>query len=196
MQCPSCHSSYWRSPVRRDPRGGLNRFVNLFSILNRMRDEGVIRDWVLFGAVAFLYYEEWRPTRDTDVVVAVGAEADYDQLVRPYLRTFGPERPEGVFTILGLPLQVIPHTDSEMFPGMVRDARLDTVSGERVKIASPEYLVVSALARFSARDIERAVQLLPLLDGRKLLSLVRRHDADGRLRKNLNTLRRRAGFSL
>ena len=102
----------------------------------------------------------------------------------------------GVFSVYGLSLQVIPHTDSPLLAGMFADARQESVGGEPVKIASPEHLAVAALTRFRYRDAERVVLLLPILDRKKFLALVRRYDADGRLRRNLNILRRGAGFSL
>ena len=168
----------------------ISTYSTIFSILNQMKREGVITDWVLFGSVAFIYYDEVILTRDIDVIVGCNVD-EYDNRVRPYLRSLGRELQSGNFEIGGRLLQVIPSVDGAIWQAMLESAHVDDVNGEPVKIASPELLIVAALKRFDyAKDFQRVVRLHPLADKSLLIRLLKELDTDGKAKKNYGRIRR------
>ncbi len=172
------------------PDEHLSTFSTMFSILNKMKQDQVIADWVLFGSVAFIYYDEVILTRDMDVIVDCSVD-DYDNRVRPYLRSFGNELQPGNFEIGGRILQIIPSVDGAIWQDMLESAHNDEVAGEPIKIASPELLIVAALKRFDyAKDFPRIIRLHPLADKETLLQLIKEHDSDGKTKKNYGRIRR------
>lgn len=51
----------------------MERFRDAIQVLNSMRDEGVIEDYALAGAMAILFWTEPVPTFDLDVLVFLPA---------------------------------------------------------------------------------------------------------------------------
>ena len=134
------------------------------TVLNAMRDAGVILDYALFGAVAQMRYTEPVATFDAAVLVAVPSPERLDVL-RPlydFCARLG-WQPEGEAIRVGTwPVQFIP-----VFSPLTREALelAETADFEGVpfRVVSARHLVVIALSVGRPKDF---VRILALLDAK------------------------------
>jgi hypothetical protein len=133
----------------------------LATLLNAMREAGVILDYALFGATAQMRYTEPVATFDADVLVAVPSPERLDVL-RP-LYDFCARQgwlPEGEAVRVGSwPVQFIP-----VFSPLTRQALelAETAEFEGVpfRVVSARYLAAIALSVGRAKDHARILALL------------------------------------
>ena len=162
--------------------------IDSIRVLNNLKRRRVIRDYVLIGGVAATAYMEPVFTEDLDVVVMVDTDEEYLQLFQAV--SDYSEGMEGMHHILGeVPVQFFPTTIKPLYGDALRTARQVRVGNLRVKVASPEHLVLLALEAFRERDRFRIAALLPLTDTSILDELTRRFDETGTLTRRLDTLR-------
>ncbi|MBM3934340.1 MAG: hypothetical protein FJ319_08575 [SAR202 cluster bacterium] len=158
--------------------------------MNRLRDDGIIKDWAIFGSVAFLYHGELVITRDVDVVVECSV-SEYEGTLLPILRQYGREDPPGVFDLRTKKLQVIPTADKKLYPELVERAVTATVDDVPVRVAVPEHLIIEALDRWDSRKLDpmRVVSLYPKANRKYLYQLIKKYEKeDRRLIKNIKSL--------
>lgn len=195
VQCPACHSSWWNRPRSAPrPREALSLHHPIFSLLNDLKKRRLIKDWVLYGALAYIYYEEVLLTRDADVLVTVYGKPG--KLITPeytaVLRELGARgRMVGeaaTFELHGTPLhlQIFDATGHDQWEAMVADGLKTSIGEEQVKVASPEHLILMALQAYRpAKDMPRIPPLYRRASKKKLDQLLERFDRDGTLRSRL-----------
>jgi hypothetical protein len=133
----------------------------LATVLNAMRDAGVVLDYALFGAAAQMRYTEPVATFDADVLVAVPSPERLD-ILRPlydFCARLG-WQPEGEAIRVGAwPVQFIP-----VFSPLTREAleMAETADFEGVpfRVVSARHLAVIALSVGRAKDHLRILALL------------------------------------
>ena len=164
-------------------------FSDTVRILNTFKRQRVIQDYVIIGAVAATAYMEPIFTEDLDIIVL----ADTDD---EYLRTFRrvsefAEGSEGMHYILGgLPVQMFPTATKPLYRDTLERARQARIGNLRVKIASPEHLILLYLESFRDRDKFRIQRLLSMVEESTLEEMLRRFDDErDTLTGRLKTLR-------
>ncbi len=182
--------------MRRNVRTALSPFVEAFSILNALKRRKVITNWAVYGAVAYVYHAEVILTLDIDFFITTRTEdtlslLEYHKVLHaieeyvPMIRGGG----AATFDVRGRPMQVFQARGDSLWESAVRNAISDTVGGESVRIVDKEHLILLALRRFSrAKDMPRIADLYETANKRRLRLLIRRFDADGQLKNNLDSL--------
>ena len=138
-------------------------FVDAIRRLNDLKRRRIIKDYAVIGAVAAAAYVEPVLTEDIDVVVLV--ETD-DEFWETYARVGdAAEGLEGMHHVLGgRPVQLFPSTIKPIYRDAVAKARQSRIGNVRVKVASPEHLVMLGLEAFRYKDKLRIAALLELPD--------------------------------
>lgn len=130
-------------------------------LLNDMLEDGVIRNYAIFGAVAQMRYTEAVVTMDMDVLVALPGEPGLDLLspIYKYCESRG-KLPEGEAIRVGdWPVQFIP-AFSPLTEDAMKNAEKDELDGVPVRVVSPAYLAVMALDVGRAKDLARVLALI------------------------------------
>lgn len=136
---------------------------DVFRILNRMQDEGLVTQYAVGGATAVLFYAE--PTRTYDLDVFVTLEAVDNDVLAPLSRVYEWAREQGFglqaehLLIEGVPVQLLPAYNA-LVEAALSTARVHDYGGVPVRVVDPEHLVALALQAGGARRRERAWQLL------------------------------------
>lgn len=131
------------------------------TLLNTMRDAGIVLDYALFGAAAQMRYTEPVATFDADVLVAVSSPERVDVLSPLYDFCVGQGwQPEGEAIRVGnWPVQFIP-----VFSPLTREALefAETADFEGVpfRVVSARHLAVIALSVGRGKDHLRILALL------------------------------------
>ena len=152
-------------------------FSSAIRVLNNLKRRRVIRDYTLIGAVAATAYMEPLSTEDLDIIILVDTDDEYLQTFRR-ISSFA-EGIEGMHYILGgVPVQIFPTTTKPLYRDTVENARRARIGNLRVKVASPEHLVVLGLEAFRHRDRLRILVLLEASNLGTLNQLLRQFDDD------------------
>ena len=136
---------------------------DVFRILNRMQDEGLVTQYAVGGATAVLFYAE--PTRTYDLDVFVTLEAVGNDVLAPLSRVYEWAREQGFglqaehLLIEGVPVQLLLAYNA-LVEAALSTARVHDYGGVPVRVVDPEHLVALALQAGGARRRERAWQLL------------------------------------
>ena len=144
---------------------------------------------MVIGAVAATTYMEPVFTEDIDVIVLVDTDEEY-------LSTFGAisqqaEGQDGTHQVLGgVPIQFFPSTIMPLYRDTLEGAQQVRLGNLRVKIASPEHLILLYLLAFRERDQIRVRYLLGTIDEERLQQLLERFDVgESTLARRLQSLR-------
>ena len=137
--------------------------ADVFRVLNRMRDEGIVAQYAVGGATAVLFYAE--PTRTYDLDVFVTLQAAGEDVLAPLSHVYEWARGQGFVVqaehllIAGVPVQLLPAYNA-LVEAALATARRHDYAGVPVHVVDPEHLVALALQAGGARRRERAWQLL------------------------------------
>lgn len=131
-----------------------------------MKDDGVIEDYAVAGAMAILFWTEPVPTYDLDVLVLLPASPSPIVSLDPIYRwteARGYSVSDEHIHIEGVPTQFLP-SPSRLAHEAIESAETLDYDGVPVKVARPEYLVALYLepSARTARRRERAAMLLEL----------------------------------
>lgn len=128
-----------------------------YKVINRMKEEGVIDDYAVGGAVAAIFYVEPFTTYDLDIFCAFSTSGSGIITLTPiyeYLAELGYHAEKETVDIEGWPVQFLP-----IFNPLIEEAveRADTVTvGETpVRVIRPEHLVAIMLDTGRAKDYAR-----------------------------------------
>ncbi len=141
----------------------MSSLADVFRVLNRMRDEGIVAQYAVGGATAVLFHAE--PTRTYDLDVFVTLEALGKDVLAPLSRVYEWAREQGFglqaehLLIEGVPVQLLPAYNA-LVQAALSTARLHDYAGVPVRVVDAEHLVALALQAGGARRRERAWQLL------------------------------------
>ena len=157
--------------------------------MNRLRQEGIVRDWAVYGAVAYSFHEEPVSTRDIDIIV-LADDMEYAKVFSAMSRLAKPAPGTMDFLVGDLPVQVFPTSiNSPLFEDALKQATEVDIAGEPGKVLPREHLIILPLQAFRpAKDYGKIMGLLPRADPRKLELLLERFDIDGKLAEKLRWL--------
>lgn len=146
-----------------------------------MKDDGVVEDYAVAGAMAMLFWAEPVPTYDLDVFVLLPASASPIVSLDPIYRwteARGFPASEEHILIEGVPTQFLP-SPSRLAHEAIESAETLDYDSVPVKVVRPEYLVAlySEPSARTARRRERAAMLLelPELNRQLLDEILARH---------------------
>jgi predicted nucleotidyltransferase len=160
--------------------------ADALTALRRLKDEGALKDFMLFGSVAAMAHTRPFYTRDVDVAVAVESDTEFAEVFRRFA-SLG--RVEGHAVVIdGTPIELFPADISPVIRDAFASAGYRLVEGLRVKTAGPEHLLIEALRVWRSQDRARAVMLADVADRRKLRDLFERLDHDGELRRRFKSI--------
>lgn len=165
-------------------------FEDAIRQLNQWKKQGILRDYVVFGAVAATAYMEPVFTEDLDVIVLADTDAEYLSVFRKVARLATGQ--EGMhYLIGGVPVQMLPTTTHPLYRDTLETAEKTRIGDVRVKVPSREHLMLLYLQAFRAKDHFRILQLLQNADEGKLNTLLERFDDQTKtLAARLQDLRR------
>lgn len=158
----------------------MNSLRDVFRVLNRMQDEGLVTQYAIGGATAVLFYAE--PTRTYDLDVFVTLEAGGNDVLAPLSRVYEWAREQGFglqaehLLIEGVPVQLLPAYNA-LVEAALSTARVHDYGDVPVRVVDPEHLVALALQAGGARRRERAWQLLETgaVDRKRLRRILMTH---------------------
>ena len=144
---------------------------------------------MVIGAVAATHYMEPVFTEDIDVIVLVDTDEEYLRTFEEIARNL--EAQDGMHQVLGgVPVQLFPSTIMPLYRDSLDGARVARLGNLRVKIASPEHLILLYLLAFKERDQLRVRYLLGNINEATLEHLLERFDDDQKnLARKLQSLR-------
>jgi hypothetical protein len=161
----------------------VSALAQVFAVLNRMRDEGVVEQYALGGATAVLFYAEPTRTYDVDVFVLIPGHHDAALVslgpVYDWARANSFDVDAEHLLVHGVPVQILPAW-SPLVVEAIGSARTHDYDGIMVRVVDPESLTALALQAGGARRRERAWQLVEsgAVDLARLRELVARHQID------------------
>jgi len=162
-------------------------FSDAIRTLNALKRRRVLKDYAIIGAVAATAYMEPMFTEDLDVIVLVDTDEEYLRVFRRVAQEA--EGQEGMHYILGgVPVQMFPTTTKPLYRDTLDNANPAKVGGLRVKVASPEHLILLFLEAFRDKDRFRIRSLLPRVNMSYLERLLEEFDEEGSLTRRLQTL--------
>jgi hypothetical protein len=160
--------------------------ADVLKAFRQLKDDGSVRDYLVFGSVAAMAHTRPFFTRDVDIGVAVESDAEFIEVFRR-LASFGEVRGHAV-VINDTPAEVFPVDISPIIQDALVHARRKRVEGMMVKVAPPEHLLLEALRVFRNQDKARVFLLDEVADRKKLRSLLGRLDSEGVLKQRYRGL--------
>lgn len=139
------------------------KFSDVLLAIENLKQEGLITDYAVFGAIAQLFWDEARPTFDLDVLVLLGGTpgllVDLGPLYEWARRNGYPAK--GAHIHIGeVPVQFVP-APNPLHEEAVREAETLDFGGMPVRVVTPEYLIATWLQppANSAERRERALRM-------------------------------------
>ncbi|HJQ35941.1 MAG TPA: hypothetical protein VKB93_02270 [Thermoanaerobaculia bacterium] len=139
-------------------------FAQTLRVINSMRDEGVIENYAVAGAMAVLFWAEPIPTYDLDLLVFLPSSGPILSLAPIYewaRRNDYPTEREHVI-VEGTPVQFLP-THNELGDEAINTAAMKLYGGVSVRVVRPEYLIALYLEG-SAKTPKRRERAAALRD--------------------------------
>lgn len=164
--------------------------ADVLRVIQQLKREGVVRDYILFGSVAAMVHTRPFYTQDVDIGIAAASDSEFSDVLRR-LADFGTTDGMTV-AISGTPVEVFPVDSRPIIQDAIAHALRKRVEGILVKVTPPEHLVLEALSTYRNKDKARVFLLEDVVDRTKLGALLRRLDHDGTLRSRYEALTRTA----
>jgi hypothetical protein len=142
----------------------LDNFGEAIAALNSLKNDGIVSDYALGGAMALIFWSEPTATFDLDVFVLLKQTGLLGSLdpIYAWARARGyPEEAEHIL-ISGMPVQLIPAHNALTIDAIAAAAELE-YDGQPVRVIRPEYLIAMYLEE-SARTRKRLERVAALLD--------------------------------
>ena len=131
--------------------------LGVIRTLNQLQKDGVIGEWAIFGSVAYSLWTEPVTTGDVDVLIPVENDLEYARQLSAVARVGSGFAASGFGVQLhGTRVELLPSTMSQLYADALHNAAKHTIRGETVRLVTPPYLVVMALAAWRS-DSTRGV---------------------------------------
>jgi hypothetical protein len=165
----------------------IEAFVRTVDFMDHLREDGYVRDYALIGGLALSAWTDPRNTRDVDFVVSVADGTTWPGIAALVESGFRKKtvvkkgnrrttiQDKLSFVAGQIEVDLIGTRGFALAEEAMENALVASVFGRRVKIATPEYLVLLKLIPLGAQDRIDIVTLLRKADRRKLRVLARRH---------------------
>lgn len=131
------------------------------SVINKMKEQGIITDYAIAGGMAAIFYMEPVLTYDLDIFCILPEENKLDIMAAIYkwasndgYKTFREH-----IVIEGMPVQFIP-VYNDLTRESVENALEKKVGSVKTRVVSPEYLVAVMLQTSRKKDIINAQKIL------------------------------------
>jgi hypothetical protein len=150
-------------------------------MINKMRDDGIIGEYAIGGAVGATFYLEPLATADVDIFVLLPSAPGSSLLslapICDHLRARGCHVEEERIVVGDWPVQFLP-AHSRLEREALSQAVETGVEGVRTWVLTAEHLVAIALETGRAKDYARIVQFLEqrAVDAEKLNQILLRHE--------------------
>ncbi len=130
-------------------------------VINKLRDKGIIRDYVIGGGIATIFYVEPILTYDLDIFFIPAEEKDITTLssIYEWLKTKGYKPYKEHVLIEGVPVQFIPFYN-ELIKDAIKEGVEIKYRNTETKVLRAEYLIAIMLQTFRPKDRERIIRLL------------------------------------
>ncbi len=139
--------------------------------LNKLKENGTIKDYAIGGAHAVAYYLEPVKTLDLDIFIFIDSDQAFYNL-RAYIKK---ARLRGTHVIINdIPVHFIPGSLHPFINEAVKRGKKIRVSGIPTKVLTVEYLIISLLMAFRLKDKMVIPDLLELANMRELKIMVER----------------------
>lgn len=153
-------------------------------VINRMKAEGIVRDYAIGGAMALLFYGEAALTYDLDVFCILNETRSSLVSLAPvyeWLKARGYREDKDHIVIEDIPVQFIPAYNS-LVEEAVSQADERAFKGVPARVVQIEHLVALMVQTGRAKDRERLERLREEidLDDAKLLPILARHKLSNR----------------
>lgn len=133
-----------------------------FQIIIKLKEEGVIKDYAVAGAVASIFYTEPVTTYDLDIIIVLSKNDNTLISLSPvydWFKNKGYGFDKEHILIEGVPVQFIP-VYNELVEEALKNS-LEKKFGETIiKVMSPEYLIAVMLNTFRQKDKERILRFM------------------------------------
>jgi hypothetical protein len=156
-------------------------------IINRMKEEGIVRDYAIGGAMALLFYAEAVLTYDLDVFCLLKETRSSLVSLAPiyeWLKAGGYREDKEHMVIEEIPVQFIPVYNS-LVEEAVSQAEARTFKNVPARVVQMEHLVAIMIQTGRSKDKERLERLREEMeiDESKLLPILERHGLETAWRK-------------
>jgi len=159
-------------------------------IINELKKEKLIKDYVIGGGIATIFYTEPILTYDLDVFIIPAEKKEKKNLivlspVFDYLEDKGYKWKGEHIIIEGVPVQFIPADKLE--EEAVRNAKEIEYEGIKTKVMKPEYLLSLLLRAGRRKDIEKIERLLEQtkIDMKKLKDILHKYGLSEKFKRVL-----------
>jgi hypothetical protein len=159
--------------------------IEVARLLNGMRDDGIIRNYAVFGAIAQMRYTEPVATLDADILVVLPDTTGLDALssIYRYCEARGYHPAGEAIVVDRWPVQFIP-AFSALTEQAVAEAETDAIDGVPLRVVTAAHLAVIALSVGRNKDHLRVLSLLDAgaVSREDVQALAQRHDLADRWR--------------
>jgi len=167
--------------------GIVDSFKETVAFFEAIREEGFIVDYALIGGLALSAWVRPRTTRDVDLIVAISEQTAWNELAavietklhKKVALQKGTQRTnikEKLSFVAGqIEVDVIGAKGFDLASEAIRHAVSAKVFDMKVKVVTPEYLILLKLLPLSDQDIVDIKTLLKKADIKRLIPLAQRH---------------------
>jgi hypothetical protein len=160
----------------------MESFADVIRSLNSLRDEGIVEEYAIAGAMALIFWTEPTSTFDLDVLVLLNGENRILISLEPiydWAAKHGHKVKHEHVIIKGVPVQFLP-AYNDLADEAVKTADSLDYEGVPVRVVRPEYLIALALdpPAKTAKRKERAASLAESerIDTRLLEDVMKRYN--------------------
>lgn len=148
-------------------------------VINELKRRRLIRDYVIGGGIAVLYYVEPILTYDLDIFFVPKEEGTEIMILSPiyqFLKAKGYSVDKEHIIIEGIPVQFLP-VYNELIKEAFEHAVETKYKKAKTKVFQPEYLVAIMVQTFRPKDKERIITMLDEaeIDKSHLLTIFKNH---------------------
>ena len=133
-----------------------------FKIINQLKEEGIIKDYAVAGAVASIFYIEPITTYDLDIMIVLKEESDSLislSTIYDWFRKKGFQFDKEHILIEGIPVQFIP-AYSNLVEEALNNSLEKKYENTLIKVINAEYLIAIMLDTFRQKDKERILRFI------------------------------------
>ncbi len=153
---------------------------DVFATVNQMREDGVIKEYALGGAVGATFFLDPVATVDVDIFVFLHPEPGRMLIsltpIYDYLRVRGCVAKGEYVEVAGWPVQFLP-APSPLVEEAIREAVMVALEEVPVRIFTAEHLAAIALETGRSKDKSRLLQFVEsgVLDHGKFMAILKNH---------------------
>ncbi len=175
----------------------VNSFTKTINIINSLLEKDVIKDYALIGGLALSAWIKPRTTQDIDIIVLISEDYKWkdfiDILKKNYRKqVFKPKPARDAtikemisFTVGPIEVDLINTREFPLATDCIKNAIPVTVFKQKVKVATPEYLILLKLISGSEQDIIDIKNLLKVANKSQVKKIARKYLLEPKLKERL-----------